>query len=369
MKIMYCITRSDWGGAQAHLIELIKYFNKQENEICLVVGEEGVLTDRVQEIPGVQIIVENKLQRSINLFWDIQTIFKLRKIIKKFCPDVVHLHSSKAGAIGRLAAWGLPCKVIFTAHGWAFTEGVRQPQKTIYALMERLLAKLSDRIICVSDFDYKIAIKHHIFSFHDTKGIVIRNGIKINDWVKTNKESKEDEFILTMVARFDDPKDQLLLVNSIEKIKNLKIRVNLVGNGPTLNVVRKKVSDKKLQRMVYFNGFQKDVSKILKQSDCFILLSNHEGLPISILEAMNFELPIIGSNVGGIPEEIETGVNGFLVSNKINDVARAIKNLYFNEANRYIMGEKSKIKLRKDFDINSMLEKVSKVYKELITIY
>lgn len=103
MKIMYCITRSNWGGAQAHVFELIKDQINRGNEVSLVIGEKGDLFNRVAELEQVHLIYFPYLQRSLNLRLDVQAIFKLHRLIKKISPDILHLHSSKAGAIGRLA--------------------------------------------------------------------------------------------------------------------------------------------------------------------------------------------------------------------------------------------------------------------------
>lgn len=363
MKIMYCITRSNWGGAQAHLFELIKHNKKLGNEICLVVGEKGTLTERVHEVTGVKIVIEKEIQRSVNLLQDVRATLKLRKDIKNFNPNILHLHSSKAGAIGRMAALGLPCRVIFTVHGWAFTDGIKQPKKFIYTVIERFLSKFANKIICVSQFDYQIAVKYHIFKAQDNKGIVVHNGIKIDSWEKVKQDNKCDKFILTMVARFDDQKNQLLLLNSLEKLKKLNIKVNLIGDGPTKERLQQEAQKKSLQKIVNFSGFQKNVSSFLKQADCFILISNYEGLPISILEAMNFQLPIIASNVGGISEEVSNGVNGILVKNETDDIYRAIRFLYKNPNTTLKYGIASKNKVQDDFNLDDMLKRVDIVYR------
>ena len=126
MKILYCITSASWGGAQLHVLELCADQLKRGNEVIFIVGNEGPLLDKVKKLKGLKIIFLPSLVREINPINDMKAIIELRKIIKKESPDIIHLHSSKAGVVGRIAAIGLRkrVKVIFTVHGWAFTDGV-----------------------------------------------------------------------------------------------------------------------------------------------------------------------------------------------------------------------------------------------------
>lgn len=162
MRILYCITRSDWGGAQDHLFNLVKDQVRRRNEITVVVGQTGPLSERLATISGVNLFIMPTLVRNIDPKKDLKTIFALRRLIKKYQPDILHLHSSKAGAVGRMAAIGMPVKVVFTAHGWAFTDGVSNLKKHLYARIERFLGRFTDVIFCVSRFDYNLALGKRI---------------------------------------------------------------------------------------------------------------------------------------------------------------------------------------------------------------
>lgn len=356
MKILYCITRSNWGGAQAHLFDLISNQKKIGNEIILIVGEDGELAQRVKALGNIKIITLKSLQRNINLAKDINCIFTLREIFKQANPDIIHLHSSKAGALGRLAARGINAKVIYTAHGWAFTEGVSDKKRFVYIFIEKFLAKYTDWIICVSKYDYNLALKSRVIK--KEKSSVIYNGssrIKYN-----NKVGKRIRIVMT--ARFDVPKRQDLLIQAVKELDKEKYELILVGEGKSLK------SNKNLAHKnsnVIFLGFRNDVLDILKESDIFVLISDYEGLPISIIEAMSASMAIVASNVGGIPELISNGSNGYLVSSNVREIQNTLELLINDVGLIRKLGQQSLIRYNESFSIEECLYKTNQLYERL----
>lgn len=362
MKILYVITRSTWGGAQAHLYELIKDRVSKKDDVFLLVGEDGELANRVRKINSVNVKIDKMLVRQLSPVKDLISIYKMRLYIKRINPDIVHLHSSKAGAIGRIAAVGLPCKVIFTAHGWAFTEGIGKVKRNIYIFIEKNLAKYTDKIICVSEYDYKLAEKEKVIK----KGInakVIQNGVEeISDMSNTKGNITP---VITMTARFDTQKNQSLLLEALSKVE-IPFVVNLIGDGPLRAKCEEIVKNSGMEEKVNFLGFQRDVTSFLKETDIFALISNYEGLPISIIEAMSCSLPIIASRVGGIPELIDNSINGFCVENETKKISQAFEMLLTDSDLRLKMGEESYKKYINGFGIETNLSNIETVYKELI---
>lgn len=362
MKIMYCITRSNWGGAQAHVFELIKDQVNKGNEVLLVVGEKGDLFNRVAELNKVQLLYFPYLRRSLSPVVDFQAIFKLRRLIKKLSPDILHLHSSKAGAIGRIAAKGLSCKVIFTAHGWAFTEGVAPRKRLVYKYVERLLARWTDKIICVSEYDYNLALKESVLSINNHKGVVVYNGSKPSARsLIDNKKGKKIRLVMT--ARFDVPKRQDLLIKAIARLANPNYQVSLIGDGSNLENIQKMAEELQVSKQIKFLGFQTNVDKFLNNANIFVLLSDYEGLPISIIEAMSHSLPIVASDVGGVPEEVKSGVNGYLVQNSIDSVVAGIKKA---SQNMLELGNNSLNIFQESFSLDKSLENINRIYYSLL---
>ncbi|WP_288760834.1 glycosyltransferase family 4 protein [uncultured Lacticaseibacillus sp.] len=361
MKILYCITRSTWGGAQAHVFGLIEDQRARGNEVTLVVGEQGELSKRVKEkINGVDIIELRSLKRAVNPMMDIVCIFELRKILKRQQPDIVHLHSSKAGTVGRLASWGLASKIVYTVHGWAFTEGVGEIRRIIFSTIEKRLAPLTDKILLVSKYDMNLGIKYGVIKKIDSVQ-VIYNGVALRDNIEHYYTGEGTTFNVVMTARFADPKQQKLLIKALSLTSN--VNLTLVGDGPQMQDAVRYSEELNISKRIEFVGFKKDVFPYLVSADVFALISLHEGLPISIIEAMQAGLPIIASNVGGIGELVDDK-NGLLVSNNVNDIKDAI-NLMKNKSTRKSMGLNSVRRFRLLFELQKEVDSVNNVYKEL----
>ena len=365
MKILYCITRSIWGGAQENIWELIKNQVKLKNHAILVVGDNGDLAQKVRKnLPDVKVIILPCLQRSINPRKDITAILKLRKIIKNEKPDIVHLHSSKAGVIGRIACRNLKCKVIFTVHGWSFTDGIESTKKKmIYRFVERRMESLTDKYICVSKYDYDIGIRDRVIKNLE-KACVVYNGIDYKIDIKENKIINFPiKFIMT--ARFSQQKDQVSLIKAFKNIDKSKWKLAFVGDGPTLSVSKKLVSKLDLNDNVKFWGFQSDVDQFLKYSDVFVLSTNYEGLPISIIEAMSHVMPIIASNVGGNPELVKNNINGYLTTS-VNSLHTALQKIIDNPNVIKKMGLESLKLYNEDFELEQFLKNTQRVYYEVL---
>ncbi|WP_137572894.1 glycosyltransferase, partial [Escherichia coli] len=159
MKVLFFITRGDeLGGAQTHVKDVILgLINKYNIECYLACGTKGIFTDIMEE-NNINVIHIDSMKREI-CFGDIIALKKLNDIIKDINPDIISCHSSKAGVLGRLASLGTRTKKVFTAHGWAFTEGISPKKAAIYKKIELLLSYITDATINVSYYDKKLALK------------------------------------------------------------------------------------------------------------------------------------------------------------------------------------------------------------------
>lgn len=362
MKIVYVITQGTWGGAQSHVYSLLKDQTLKKNEIWLITGNRGRLTEQVTNyLPNVKLIILKSIRRDILPVDDLKAVFQLRKIIKSIRPDIVHLHSSKAGTVGRLAAFHI-VPVIYTVHGWAFTPGTSKKRAMVAVIVERLLQSATTKYICVSKFDYDIGRQKQLMNAKHP-GIVIHNGVlaeKIN-----NKKKNNEKFVISMAARFENPKRQDLLIKSIAAVPHRdNIKLILLGDGPLIEACKKLVEDLNIQNLVKFKGSVSDVQAYYEVSDVVVLISDHEGLPISLVEGLATGRPIIASDVGGNRELIEG--NGYLVSNSIKSIAKAINNLKNDKNIRQKMSLKSKKMFNEEFTNDEMLKKTNHVYSSVI---
>lgn len=358
MKILYVITRSTWGGAQAHLLGLISDQVRRKNKVVLVVGNEGELTKRVRKFSEVKILVVDDLVRTISPIKDFKSVCALRRIIAREKPDIIHLHSSKAGIIGRTASLGKAQKVVFTAHGWSFTEGVGRGKQILYRSIERFFSRFADKIICVSKYDKLLAINN--LKLSNDKVVAIYNGVEIDP---ISEESFDRQNVnIVMVARFDKQKNQKELIKAFAASTRKDITLTFVGSGPTEHECQVLVNSLKLTGNVKFLGYQTNVKQILEDASIFALITNYEGLPISILEAMERGLPILATNVGGINEEVVDGYNGHLVSNNANEINNAISDIVDHGLE---FGKASRELVKKNFTLDRCVESVNEVYEEL----
>lgn len=364
MKILYCITSSSWGGAQLHVYELCKYERRRGNEIVFIVGNQGLLLEKIRSLPGIKVIVVPNLKRSISPLNDIKATIELRRIFIREHPDIIHLHSSKAGTLGRIAARGLNAKVVFTVHGWSFTEGISSKfNKRIFRFIERYVARFTDLFICVSEYDRKLGFKYHVLNKKiPTK--VIHNGAPTIASEKINY-SIHTPLKFIMIARFSPQKDQEILIKAVSRLPRNSFFLTFVGDGETLSRCQSLVKELGLTKQVNFVGFKKDISSYLVENDVYILTTHYEGLPISVIEAMSYGLPVIVSDVGGDNELVISGKNGFLIHNQ-KELERSLDHFIHNPELIKKMGEASLSLFFRQFTLQKQLQNTHDIYQELL---
>ena len=264
-RILLLITRSEPGGAQSHVLELLRGLDRKY-EVILATGEQGFLLDEAKAL-GIESYLLPSLKRNISPTNDIKAYKEIRNTLLQTKPDLVHTHSSKAGILGRLAAYKLGIKNVFTAHGWAFADGTPWVRKLIGIPTEYIAGKWCDRIITVSDADKKLAIKYHIAN--QNKISIIHNGIaNIKQGMLANPVNETP--ILVMVARVAPPKNFICLLDALALI-NEQYLLRVVGDGPQLSYVQEHAKKLGIEKNVNFMGSCNNIPEILAGSDIFIL--------------------------------------------------------------------------------------------------
>lgn len=360
-RLLYLITRSDIGGAQTHVIALIKAFSK-DYEVHLATSCEGALTESVRDV-SVSTHLLASLTRSINLFQDFQALRETQSLIREIRPDLIHAHSSKAGLIGRLA--GSLCQVptVFTAHGWGFTPRTPLFRQIIALLSEKLSASLAEKLICVAESDCQLAKQYRLTTSY--KLVTIRYGISNLPITQANPLIEPPRLI--MVARFNEQKDQTTLIKALHCLKRNDIHLDFVGSGPSMESSRYLAQSLGIADNISFLGDRKDVSNLLAKSQIFVLSTHYEGLPISILEAMRSGLPVVATNVNGIPEEVSHGESGLLVPPSDEQaLASALEMLIDSPELRQLMGNAGRQKFLQEFTVERMITEIESVYKQIL---
>ena len=392
-KILFVITKSNWGGAQRYVYDLATIF-RGEYEIVVALGDEGELKKKL-EIAEIKTISILSLKRDINYLNDTRVFFELIKIIHSEIPDIVHLNSSKIGVIGSLACkimrfyWKMIGKKynlisIFTAHGWAFNE--KRSLISKYAIRTAYFATilLVDSTICVSN---ALACEIGSFKSIQNKIHIIRNGIgkisflpkgKARNFfiehdkkLKKNldidpKKSKKDVWIGTISELHKNKGiDYVLHALSILKKDCERFVFLICGEGEEKNGLEISVKKLGLENHVFFLGHIENAPQYLKALDIFTLTSVTEGLPYAVLEAGLAELPVVASNVGGIPEIIDQLQSGILTRERApKEIKEALQFLMENKKKKKEFAQNLKKKVTEEFSIQKMVDETKKVYKK-----
>ncbi len=358
--ILILITKGDHGGAQIHVLSLIKSL-KHKYRFTLACGEDDFVTQEAIRL-GIDVLLVDHLKRQISLPGDIRCYRSLRKILKEIHPDLLHAHSSKAGVIGRFAAFSENIPSLFTAHGWAFTEGVGALQRIYGFVAEYVMAHIGDGIISVSNYDYHLA-----------NGMGIRgkfsNDVIINcvEPVSTVKNYPPDGiFTLLNVGRMTNQKNQKLLIKALS-IVDRDFQLNIVGAGVLKSDLERLASELGIADKVNFIEAQSDISKWYLEAHLFILSSIYEGLPLSVIEAMSVGVPVISTNVSGVSEAVVDGKTGFLVPrNDYSSLAEKITMVIDDRALLLKLSQNSIARYQEKFTLDIMCTKTSEVYERLI---
>lgn len=367
-RLLFLITKAELGGAQSHVADLIRGF-APDYEVHLGIGSDGPLREEALAV-GAQVHFLPRLVRSINPLSDAASVRECMELLRRVQPDLLHLHSSKAGMVGRLASRRTKTPTVFTAHGWGFSPGVPRKRQILTLQVERALAPLAQKIICVSEFDRGLALRARVGSAHQLR--TVRGGIRLDapelpsatPDVPTPVQSPP-RFI--MVARFSEQKDQNSLLRALAHLDE-EAHLDLIGTGPHLHRSRELCRALGLENRVSFLGDRHDVARLLQGAAGFVLATHYEGLPISILEAMRAGLPVIATDVGGISEEVEHGRTGLLVPRgDVKSLSDALRALIRDPQWRQTLGAAGKCKFLGEFGVQTMLHGVEAVYREVWT--
>ena len=373
-KVLYLITKSNFGGAQKYVYELACEAKKSGFDVAVVVGGNGILIQKLQEV-GITVYPLKSLKRDISLISEIKSFFEIIGLLKKIKPDVLHVNSSKAGGTGALA--GRICRVpriIFTIHGWAFNENRGWLSKLIIKKLYWIIIFLSHTSIAVSEHTKTQAEKIPFYFLIKNKIVVIHNGVRKitffeRDYVRNFFQEKfninKEDFIVGTLAELHLIKGLEFLIKAAkilnEQNKNLKILI--LGEGQEKTELEKIISDLSLQNKVILGGFLENGSQYLKGFDVFVLPSLSEALPFCLLEAGQAELPTIATGVGGIPEIIENNKTGLLIEpGQEKEIAIALTTLLENEVFAKELADNLKNKVTTEFNIENFYQKTFEVY-------
>jgi len=361
MKILYLVTKSEEGGAQTHVYQLSRYFISQGHEVAVMSYPGGWLENEVKKLGG-KFYANQFFSNSLNPFNFLYSMNRVQTIVDDFKPDIVHCHSSIAGLLGRMVIKNC-IPTLYTAHGWGFNIGVPFIQKQLAIWGEKFVAKYCVKIICVSKFVKNLAVKYQIAK--EDKFELVYNGVETDRQFEYRNDNK---IKIVFVGRLAPPKQPLMLLQAVkdlpDELKN-NLEVLIIGSGPSKIEAEEFIKNNQLQIVQMLGNLNRQaVLKVLCQSDIFVLLSQWEGLPLSVLEAMSVGLPVIASDVGGL-SEVVNGNNGFLVRD-YNHFFAILKNLVENKDMRKKIGDAARLSIVENYSVEKMLSSTEKVYNDVM---
>lgn len=390
IKIFYLITKGNFGGAQRYVFELVKFLPRNHFRTTVIMGDGHELRQRLEKA-NIEVRQLESLRRDVNLRDDWQTFKALLKILRQEKPDIIHLNSSKIGGLGALAGRlaGVP-KIIFTAHGWAFNEKRTWLEKKVILFFHWLTILLCHQVVAVSvktkkDIERLPLIKNKI--------VIIYNGLDnpkfFNRFVSRRELSEyfpkeikrvekltrdlQTKFWLGTIAELHSNKglDILIEAFAITVKKTLgsslgwSLILVIIGEGQERSSLQKLIRDKRLEDRIFLLGQVPDARSYLKAFDIFALTSRTEALPYAVLEAGMAGLPVVASEVGGIPEIILGPEYGILTPpENIKEVEKSLLYLIKKPEYRKVIASNLKKQVQENFSLKRMLTETIKLYKQ-----
>jgi glycosyltransferase involved in cell wall biosynthesis len=293
---------------------------------------------------------------------DVLALAELVLLMRRRRPHIVHASSSKAGVLGRVAAWltRVPIR-LFTAHGWAFN-AYAGARSRLYELAERIVRPLATLTICVSESERDAGLAAR--TCEAERAVVIRTGIDATAFAVARPG--EGTPAIVAVGRLRAPKDPVSLVRALALLRG-PFRATLVGSGPDEDALEDELSRAGLTGSVLLAGERDDVPEILASSAIFVLSSRAEALPVSVLEAMAAGLPVVATRVGGVPEVVVDGETGLLVPpGDPPALAVALQRLLDEPELRARLGTAGRARVEEQFGLDSFLESHLDLYRRAL---
>lgn len=358
------------GGVERYLETLFKY-NDEEIENILVCSQNY---DYKKFNSLAKRVIVLKMSHEIDPLSDIKVEINLRKIIKRLKPDIVYAHSSKAGALARIANLGLKNKLIYNPHGWAFNMQQSIEKKEMYKWVEKISAHFCDKIVCISNAEKKSALKEKICKVNKLK--VIRNGIDFDEFSKEFNQSvnipvPKNSYVVGMVGRLSKQKAPDIFVKAAKLIKKEipNAFFLMVGDGELRSQIEKQIKELELEESFYITGWVDNPAIYMKRMNVGMLLSRWEGFGLVLPEYMLAGVPIVATKVDAIPEIIKNNENGLLVASEdYQEASKSVVKL-FNKSNlRKKLISNARVCVKAEFNGNRVQKESKDLYCNLLKL-
>ena len=338
-------------------------------------------------VDGMAQGITNDLEcvESCDRVWDIQWsrnvldprnllsgVARVQEIVAQGDYDLVHVHTPIAAFVTRYALRNLTKpKVVYTAHGFHFYRGNSPIKNAIFFNLEKLAGKWTDYLVTINHEDANAAKKHNFLppeKIYYTRGI----GVDIDRYAANQSEDEvmrvrqelnlsSDDTLLLSIAEFTPRKRHRDLLNAAAKLNNSQVHLALAGEGALQKDMKQLAHDLGISKQVHFLGFRTDIPTLIQAASAVLLVSQQEGLPRSVMEAMCLDTPVIGSNIRGTRDLLEDGCGLLVEVGDTDAIARAIAQIINNPENSAIMAQKAKNKMT-DYDIKQIIAEYTNIF-------
>lgn len=393
-RVLRIINRFNLGGPTYNASYLTKYMSPGFHTLLVggIKDESEENSEFILRNLGIIPVIIPEMHRSINPIQDAIAIKKIKEIIREFKPDIVHTHASKAGALGRRAAYIMNVPVILhTFHGHIFDAYFSGLKSKLYQCIERKLAEKSTKIIALSEQQkYDLVIKYKICPEHKIE--IIPLGFDL-DKFENNMDVKrtqfrneylldDDEIAIGIIGRVVPVKNHPLFINAIKYVisrSNKKIRAFIVGDGVDRAKIERMCHDlslsyvdfryNKIKADITFTSWLKDIDYVDAGMDIITLTSLNEGTPVSLIEAQAAGKPIVSTNVGGIENIIIPNETAWLADvKKPDDFCNKLLMLVQNDELRIKYNQKSRDFVKNKFSYLRLVNDMQNLYHKLLTV-
>ena len=386
IKILRVIARLNMGGPALHVAYLTEGLRKRGYDTTLVAGSLARGEDSmafVADARGVEVVRIDELGREISPLRDLMATIRLARLIRKERPQILHTHTAKAGTVGRVAARlagsRKPPIVVHTFHGHVL-RGYFGPVRTLlFRLLERWLASGTTALIAVSP-----QVRDDLVSLGVApreRFVVIRLGIELDERVAPEEngrgESRRylgipgDRFAVGWIGRMTAVKrtDDVLIAFKRLRDSGVDAVLCMVGDGPDRIPLEQRAHELGVARDTVFLGYQEDVAPFYAAFDVLVLPSGNEGTPVTVIEALAAERPVVATRVGGVPDVVRDGEDGFLVeAGATDDLADRLGRLARDPALRARMGKKGRERVLPRYAVERLVDEVDEVYRSLLSV-
>jgi len=384
IRVLRVIARLNVGGPALHVSYLTRGLDERGYETTLVAGqvgpEEGSMEYAVRE-QGIEPLFVPALQRDIAVGADFGAVRELRRLIRELRPDILHTHTAKAGAVGRMAAVlsgsARPRVVVHTFHGHVLRGYFDRGRTSGFLSVERSLARVTDKLVAVSPQvrDELVALGVAPADRFE----VIRLGLELDRRLDAPAGAREeqrrelgiadDAFVVAWLGRMTSIKRVEDLLHAFARVAAAEPRAELVlaGDGPLRDELQEAAASLGLADRAHFVGMQRDVARLYAAADLVALCSANEGTPVSLIEALAAGKPVVSTDVGGVSDVVRAGTSGLLVPRgDVEALADAILLLVRDDELRARLAAAAPADVRERYSVERLVDDVDGLYRRLL---